>query len=157
MKMNFSAGKWCWLFIGIAFTACNKQNDSPSTPSAPQMVQALKGDSSVNGLISGLTATALKTSFIEKRGDQETRLVKISVKDLINYLHQMQTNAYTDSIGIHMGIYSVATVPEAHPDYVGKSTLYFSVFPAGNAASSGIKTFGNSDGSKFLNHGTLYP
>jgi hypothetical protein len=121
------------------------------------MVQALKGDSSVSGLISGLTATALKTSFIEKRGDQETRLVKISVKDLINYLHQMQTNAYTDSIGIHMGIYSAATVPEAHPDYVGKSTLYFSIFPAGNAATSGIKTFGNSDGSKFLNHGTLYP
>jgi hypothetical protein len=56
-----------------------------------------------------------------------------------------------------MGIYTSATVPEAHPDYVGKSTLYFSVFPAGNAASSGIKTFGNSDGSKFLNHGTLYP
>lgn len=157
MKKYFLAGTWCSLLIGITFMACSKQETVLPSPTTVQLVQALKGDSSVNGLITQSNATALQASFIEKRGEQETRLVKISVKDLINYLHQMQANAYTDSIGIHMGIYTAASVPVAHPEYLGKQTLYFSVFTKAKEGNSDTKSFGNSDGKAYLNHGTLYP
>lgn len=157
MKTYSFVGVWCCLFIGITWMACNKQEAIPPTTTSTQVVQALKGDSAVNGLINQSIANTLQANFIEKRGNQETRLVKISVKDLINYLHLMQTNAYTDSLGIHMGIYSADNVPPAYPEYKGRYTLYFSVFPASSSAPANSKTLGTTGSNRFLNHGTLYP
>ncbi|MBU3745408.1 MAG: hypothetical protein FGM61_12840 [Sediminibacterium sp.] len=158
MKTNLSLT----LAIGIIalqtmFIGCQKQ-EVISTPLAnTNLVQAVKGDSAINGLIVGSAAKELSASFIQQRGNQETRLVKIAVKDLINYMHQMQTNALSDSLGIHFGYYTSSTVPAQYPEYLNKYTLYFSVYPAAGSVTPGFKSLGTGDNNTYLNHGTLYP
>ena len=158
MKTNplllFTASIIVMLLIG---TACTKQEVISNPLPNGNSIQLVKGDSSINGLISGSVANQLSTAFIQQRGNAETRLVKIAVKDLINYMHQMQTNALTDSLGIHFGYYTAATTPHQYPEYNNKYTLYFAVYPAVPAASSGFKSLGAGDNGTYLNHGTLYP
>ena len=143
--------------LQLMSTACQKQEVTATPLSNTNLVQAVKGDSSINGLIAGNAAGELSAAFIQQRGKQETRLVKIAVKDLINYLHQMQTNALSDSLGIHFGYYTTATTPQLHPEYLNKYTLYFAVYPAGGSTNPGFKTLGTGDPNTYLNHGTLYP
>lgn len=147
----------CIIVLQLMSSACQKQEVVANPLSSGNLVQFVKGDSSINGLISATAANELSAAFIEQRGNKETRLVKVAVKDLINYMHQMQTNAITDSLGIYFGYYTTATVPSQVPQYLHKYTLYFSVFPATSSTTPSLKTLGNGATAAFLNHGTLYP
>ncbi len=132
--------------------ACSK-NETPA-PDTNHMVQSVSGDKSINGIISASAANEMQAAFIRQHGAEATRLVKISVKDLLNFLHSEQANALTDSIGIHTGIYTEATTPEDRPGYRGRLTIYCSVF---TAQPKDVQTMGTGYSSSFLNHGMLYP
>lgn len=158
MKINLSTAiAICIFAVQLMSTACQKQEMISNPMPNGNIVQAVKGDSSINGLISGNAANEMSAAFISQRGNQETRMVKIAVKDLINFMHQMQTNAISDSLGIHFGYYTPATVPNQYPEYLHKYTLYFAVYPASGAALPAMKSQGSGSATSFLNHGTLYP
>lgn len=146
-----------FILVVMMSIACQKQEIISTPIPNGNIVQAVKGDSSINGLIASTAANELSAAFVQQRGNQESRLIKIAVKDLINYMHQMQTNALSDSLGIHFGYYTSSTVPNQHPDYLHKYTLYFSIYPGPASATPSIKTLGTGGGSSYLNHGTLYP
>jgi hypothetical protein len=138
--------------LACCLLACTK-NETPA-PDTNHLVQSVAGDKSINGIISAGAANEMQSAFIRQEGAEATRLVKISVKDLLNFLHSRNTNALTDSIGIHMGIYTEATTPADRPQYRGRLTIYCSVF---NLQPNTTQTMGSGDSGSFLNHGMLYP
>ena len=139
--------------LACCLLACSK-NETPAEPSTPNLVQAVAGDKSINGLISTQAANEMQAAFLREEGPTATRLVKISVKDLLNFLHSQSANAMTDSLGIHTGIYTEATAPADHPNYRGRLTIFCSVF---TAQPKQTQTMGTGDNNTFLNHGMLYP
>jgi len=138
--------------LTICLLACSKNETKPETSNT--LVQSVAGDASINGIISASAAEEMQGAFIKSEGPEATRLVKISVKDLLNFLHSQSANALTDSIGIHTGIYTEATTPKDKPQYRGRLTIYCSVF---NAQPKEMQTMGSGDNRAFLNHGMLYP
>jgi hypothetical protein len=139
--------------LACCLLACSK-NEVPTEPTTPNLVQAVAGDQSINGLISTQAANEMQAAFIREEGPTATRLVKISVKDLLNFLHSQSANAMTDSLGIHTGIYTEATTPGDRPNYRGRLTIYCSVF---TAQPKGMATMSTDNNNTFLNHGMLYP
>lgn len=154
------------VIASLSFTACqkaetesnliqsnNKDNDMNLVGSAAAV--------SIKGLISEDAAKAMQDAYQKKFGAQtKTEYVEFNVKEVDNFVKQIKWKYKSDKVRVYFGVYDEKTT--TNPAYIGRTTVFFlgnnNKSNSGNIRSQNTRDPGNpTDGSNYMNHGTIWP
>jgi len=160
-KLTYLSSLTLSLTLAVLLMACQKQQDAavPANSSSDEaVIKNVAGSGSLSGKISREEAVEMFKAYLEKNNAPgHTEYVAFSIKDLQQYLSDLQTKYKADQVYVNIGVYDEATAPKK--EYVGRTTIFFSGNNNKKASNGSIVLHDlmSLDESDFLNHGNIYP
>jgi hypothetical protein len=150
----------------LSFSACQKAETQA------ELVQANNDDAEMNlvgsaakrnnikGLISESAASRMAATYKQNyKGDNYTEYVVFDVEDMERYIKQIKKKYKSDKVYVYFGQYDEVTAPS--PKDKGRVSVFFlgnnKLTSSGNFRSQATTDGTDTEGSNYLNHGTIHP
>jgi hypothetical protein len=155
------------VIASLGFTACQKAETDANTLQSNKkdtemnVVGSAANSSAIKGLISESAAARMQETYKKNfLGENYTEHVVFNIEDLQKYLNQLKKTYRSDKVYVYFGQYDDVTAPK--PEYKGRVSVFFlgnnKRSNSGNLRSQDVGDGSTpSDGSNYLNHGSIWP
>jgi hypothetical protein len=155
------------IIASLSFTACQKAEtesnlmQSNNEDAEMNLVGSAAKNVAINGLISEGNAARMQATYKKNyQGKNFTEYVEFDIKDMEEFIKQLKKKYKSDKLYVYFGEYDKITAPKA--SYDGRVSVFFlgnnKKSNSGNFRSQDIGDGGlPTDGSNYLNHGTIWP
>lgn len=152
------------LIASLSFTACQKAETEANTLQSNKqdaemnLVGSAANSTAINGLISESAAARMQATYKKNyTGKSFTEYVVFEADDLEKYIKEIKKKYKSDKVYVYFGQYDDVTAPK--PEYKGRVSVFFlgnnKRTTSGNFRSQAVGD--STDGSNYLNHGTIWP
>lgn len=154
------------VIAALSFTACQKAEtqaelvQSNNEDAEMNLVGSAAKGSNIKGLISESAASRMQATYKQNyKGDNFTEYVVFDVEDMEKYIKQIKRKYKSDKVYVYFGQYDEVTAPQ--PSYKGRVSVFFlgnnKISSSGNIRSQATTDGTDTEGSNYLNHGTIWP
>jgi hypothetical protein len=154
------------IIASLSFTACQKAEtesnlmQSNKEDAEMNLVGSAAKQVAINGLISEGNAAKMQATYKKNyQGKNFTEYVEFDIKDMEEFIKQLKKKYKSDKLYVYFGEYDKTTAPKSN--YEGRVSVFFlgnnKKSNSGNFRSQDIGDGIPTDGSNYLNHGTIWP